>query len=366
MITSKRLLGILDPFNNKKSVLVPDQTTGDIIQAILNGHDKYRSEYKKISSFFKGSNNKETAHNVWKFLKQHVKYKVEPENEQRIKSPAAIVATGHTIGSDCKNYSLFTAGILDALKIPFAFRFASYSQIGDKTPGHVFVVIYPGTTHEVWVDAVLRAFDYHKPYTYKIDKTPKKMAIVAMSGIGASRTIRKARHARRKAAGKTFGQKLKKGLKAIVKVAAAPVRNAFLLLIKVNFHNLAKKLAVAYNKHPEKVKNFWESAGGRINNLVKQINKGKTKKRILGHEAGIYGIGIVDPATQTATLVTAAAPLLAKVAKLLKSIGIDPKELVNIAKDAISDRAKEAFAQTLAPKAAQEQEYADEAEQYQN
>lgn len=359
MITPKRLLGVLDPFNNKKEVLVKDQTTGDIIQAILTAHERYKPEYKKISSLFRGNNNKETAHNIWKYLKTNVRYVVEPENEQRIKSPAAIVATGNTTGSDCKNYSLFTAGILEALKIPFAFRFASYSKYGDKTPGHVFVVMYPGTKHEVWIDAVLRAFDYHKPYTYKIDKKPKKMAIVAMSGIGASKVVRKARRARRKAAGKTFGQKLKKGLKAIVKVAAAPVRNAFLVLVGLNVHNLAKKLAKAYEKNPDKLKKFWESAGGRINNLVKKINKGKTKRRILGDEElpGMIGVVQTVPA-----LLTAAAPLLAKVAKLLKSIGIDPAELVDVAKNAINNKAKEVFANTLAPRAAQEQQYADEAQ----
>lgn len=351
-----KLLGVLDPFNNKKLMLVYDQSTGDIINCILNAHEKYRDQYKKISSYFKGINNKQTGNNIWKFLKKNIKYVIESENEQTIKSPSALLATGHC---DCKNYSLFTAGILDALKIPFAFRFASYKS-GDKTPGHVFVVMYPGTVHEIWIDAVLSDFDLHKRYNYKIDKTPKKMAIVQISGI-AGRTQRKAKHARRKAAGKTFGQKLKKGLKGVLKLAAAPVRNAFLLLIQINFHNLAKKLSIAYAKHPEKVKNFWESAGGRIAVLVKKINKGKTKRRILGiTDDGV--MGFVDPATQTAALTAAASPLLIAVTKLLKSIGIDPEALVDIAKDALNRKAKEVFANKIAPAAAQEQEYSNEAQ----
>jgi hypothetical protein len=357
MVSVGKLLGVLDPFNNKKNVLVEDQSTGDIIKAILNGHEKYRPEYKKISSFFKGDNNKQTAYNIWKFLKNNVKYIVESDSEQTIKSPAALLATGHC---DCKNYSLFTAGILDSLNIPFAYRFASYNKYGSKIPGHVFCVVYPGTNHEIWIDAVLSKFDYHKPYTYKIDKKPNKMAIVAISGIGASRTVRKAKHAKRKAAGKTFGQRLKKGLKAVVKVAAAPVRNAFLLLVKLNVHNIAKKLAKAYSTHPQKVQHFWESAGGRIAVLVRNINQGKKKRKILGDDEvqGMVGIVFSIPAA-----ITAAAPLLAKLAQLLKSIGIDPAELVDVAKNAINDRAKEAFATALAPEAAQEQMYSKEASQ---
>ena len=132
-----------------------------------------------------------------------------------------------------------------------------------------------------------------------------------------------------------------------------------MVLVGLNVHNLAKKLDKAYQKNPDKLKKFWESAGGRINNLVKKINKGKTKRRILGDEElpGMIGVVQTVPA-----LLTAAAPLLAKVAKLLKSIGIDPAELVDVAKNAINNKAKEVFANTLAPRAAQEQQYADEAQ----
>jgi outer membrane protein OmpA-like peptidoglycan-associated protein len=221
----------------------------------------------------------------------------EPESKQTIKSPSAIIATGRTTGSDCKNYSLFTAGILDNInkmgfqKIPFCFRFTGY-KFFDTNPQHVFIVAYPGTDHEIWCDAVLNKFDYKKLYTIKIDKKPKNI-LVGISGIGAKP--------------KTFAGKI---LRPVLKVAASPARNAFLLLVGLNFTGLATKLNAANQKQPKALMDWWERLGGRIQNLLGMIERGAKKKRI-------FGIGL-DPATDTAATAAVASPILAAVAVFLK------------------------------------------------
>jgi hypothetical protein len=363
MTSVGNLLNVLNPYNNKKKVIVEDQDTDDIIKAILDGHDKYKGEYKKIAHFFKGRNNKETALKIWQFLKKNIQYIIESEQKQTIKSPAALLAQGFC---DCKNYSLFTAGILDNLNIPFCYRFASY-KIWDKQPGHVFVVMYPGTSYEIWIDAVLSKFDYKKQYQHKIDKKPK-MAIYSISGIGgrkqrrkarqtARKTARRTRRAKRRAEGRTFGQRLKKGLKGVLKIAAAPARAAFLGLVAINVHNMAKKLQVAYAKSPTKVQRFWESTGGQISKLLAAINKGAKKRRILGFEENPNIIGAPLP-----VILASAAPIIAKAVKLLRSIGINPEELVQVAKNAVNAKAQELAAKALVPKAEQEEEYEEEAD----
>jgi hypothetical protein len=115
-----------------------------------------------------------------------------------------------------------------------------------------------------------------------------------------------------------------------------------LLLVSINFANLAVKLAKAWQKAPSKLQQFWESAGGKIDALKKTWEKGQSKKRI-------FGIGAAP-----AVAATAAAPLLVKVATLLKSIGIEPDELVKIGKEAINNKAQELAKKALAPKAAKE------------
>jgi hypothetical protein len=186
-MNSNEILGVLDPFNNNKKILVYNQSVPDITKAILSQHDAMRQQYDKIYHYFEGLDTIDTAQNVFNYLKKNVKYVIEPDDKQTVKTPSAIIATGKT-GSDCKNFALFSAGILDAYrrneekKIELAFRFASYEPF-DKTPQHVFVVINPGTDNEIWVDPVLNFFNQKKnPYFYK-DKKIKNMALMALSGI---------------------------------------------------------------------------------------------------------------------------------------------------------------------------------------
>lgn len=351
------MLGRLEPFTNTKRLLVGEQSTGDIISAITNAHKKYAPEYAKICSFFKGKNDKETARRLYDFCKKNVAYVIEPNTKQTVKSPAAILATGH---GDCKHYAGFIGGCLGALGVPFSYRFASYKS-WDKQPAHVFIVVNPGTLNEIWVDPVLPTFDNKKPYQYAKDKI---MSLYSISGIGATKAqkaqIKQLKQQKKKAtgtekaklkaevksakkaAGVTLGQKLKKGAKVVLKIAASPARNAFLLLVKINFANLAVKLDQAWTKSPSKLTNFWEGIGGKIEALKKQWEKGKTKKRI-------FGTSIGEPATAAA--ITAAAPIVVKVTKLLKDIGIEPGDLVQIGKDAINKKAQDLVQKVLQPKA---------------
>lgn len=319
------LLQYLPPYKGTVTVIKKHQNTDDIINEILDANIKYANDYSKISSFFLGSTPRQTCKNIWTFLKQNVNYKIESEDRQTIKSPAAIIATGKTTGSDCKNLSLMTAGILQDLqrkglqKIPFVFRFSSY-KLFNNVPEHVFIVAYPGTQKEIWIDAVLNEFDYKKNYTYKIDKKPM---LVGIAGIGA---VKK----------ETL---LKKGAKVVLKVAGAPARTAFLLLVGLNFANLAVKLAAADQKDAAALKIWWERLGGQISKLLNQIKRGKSKKRILGIDETDFSIGVIDPGTQTA--IAAASPILVAVGTFLKSVRIDPEALKQIAADAVNKKAKQ-------------------------
>ena len=186
MPTNSDLLLQLEPFVNNEMVIVDDQNVTDIIGAILDTHKQYREEYDKIYQYFVGSTPTETANNIFKYLKKNVKYNIEPENLQTVKSPAAIIATGNA-GSDCKNYALFINGVLDSYRrnelqgFDLYFRFASYDPF-DNTPQHVFSVMNIDGK-EIWIDPVLSFFNQKKQPNYYKDKKIKQMALVALSGI---------------------------------------------------------------------------------------------------------------------------------------------------------------------------------------
>jgi hypothetical protein len=106
------------------------------------------------------------------------------------------------------------------------------------------------------------------------------------------------------------------------KVALAPARNAFLLLVKENVLGLAGRMALA-NK--DKLVKFWEKLGGNANKLNTAVGQGKKKRAILGNKkfGKISGIG-VEPTSLT-TVLGAAAPIIAAIGKLLGGMKEAPK-----------------------------------------
>jgi len=192
MVSKSVVLQKLAPFKNFKRVVSTDQTVGDIIDGIVNTHYQYADEYDKISNYFVGESELETARNIWNFLKSNVPYYIESNNNQTLRSPSAIVA----MPGDCKSYALFANGVLDSLnrkgifKVPLAFRFAGYKD-NTREPQHVFAVMYPGTKKEIWIDPVLARFnEKRQPSFYKDKKI--KMALIALSGVNYSNEDKRA------------------------------------------------------------------------------------------------------------------------------------------------------------------------------
>jgi hypothetical protein len=371
----RNIYGQLTPYQGKKDIIVNDQSVGDIISNLLKTHNLYKSEYDKIAANFERNGTENTARGIYNFIKTNIPYKIESDDRQLLKSPSAILYTANSIGSDCKNYSLFTGGILDALnrkgkRINWCYRFASY-KMKDKLPHHVFVVINPGTNNEIWVDAVLPQFNQKKQYFYKVDKQP--MALISMAGIEYESMIgapkRKEKKAAQKAASKTTvpikrAAARKKALqaeakkketpskkvarkKAVMKVAqkvrgsikkagkvvvrfnplSVTARNSFLAIVKLNFRSVATNLKKALNKDRSKIEKFWTSVGGKFDVLVKAIEIGNAKKRI-------GGIGVAPAAAPAAAV--AATPIIIKVVGVFKDMGIDAEDLGDFAKGVVN------------------------------
>lgn len=304
MYSVNTILSQLTPFKNKRDILVHEQDVSDIITGILVTHEKYKSEYDKIVDYFIGNTPIATARNVWEFVRETVPYKVEPEHEQLLKSPAAILSKsaigGRRNTSDCKNMSLFIGGILDAAnrkgqKINWCYRFSSYKFL-DKVPQHVFCVLNPDTNKEIWCDAVLPTFNNRKQYYYKLDKQVKNMALVQLSGIG------KTGKQKRQEFFQKLKQQVKKAGKIVVKYNPASVasRNAFIVLVTLNSRSLATNLKKLIDKGNNDIFNIWAKVGGNKDSLSKAIESGAKKKR-LGAIPMPVRKGIINPRASTAT-----------------------------------------------------------------
>jgi len=303
-------------FGGKREIIANDQSANDIISAMLAAHTKYQKDYDLIADQFYAGSAKATAKKLFDFLKHNIHYKVESVNNQRIMSPGAIISLAQ---NDCKNFALFINGVLHSLKRrgiinnKILYRFVSYNLL-DPTPHHTYSVMIDNDGSEINIDPVLKSFNEKKLYYNKIDKMPL-YAISGVSGIGAK------------------SAKAPKGVKRpiVARVALAPARGSFLLLVGLNFMGLATKLASAFQTKKDATNTWWSKLGGNTNELLRKVEQGSKKKRIFGDDQeGTMG---VVPAAAAST----AAPILVKVATFLKSIGINPAEIANAGKKVIAN-----------------------------
>lgn len=114
--------------------------------------------------------------------------------------------------------------------------------------------------------------------------------------------------------------KVKKG--KVKKVALAPIRGAFLSIVKLNGFNLANKLVILYKRNPKALINLWQKFGGNFEALKKAVN---TSKTTLWKRDKNLMIGTVL-ATVTSLSATA-TPLLIEVIKLFKRSNIQTDEI---------------------------------------
>lgn len=121
-----------------------DADNSDIRVAIEKAVPLATKQTAKMAKRFRGKTETETAKKIYDYLMQ-LGYKADGEN-QNIQLPSSLLKTRL---ADCKSYSLFTAGILTNLGIPYSFVYTSYNP-NQPIPSHVYVVTGNGTI----IDAV--------------------------------------------------------------------------------------------------------------------------------------------------------------------------------------------------------------------
>ena len=325
------LLHNLSPYQGNKRLIVRYQDTNDIIKALQEAHKNNASEYDKIAPRFWNGNKKALLKRLFNFCKKNIRYEIETDQNQTIKTPGAILAQGK---GDCKHYASFINGVVSACNrkyncnIDNYFRFSGY-KIGATEPQHVFAVVKNADGEEIWIDPVLENFNEHKETTFQQDKKANTM-LHSVSGFGELAEIGKGGRGLKK--WRNFKSNIAKGAK---KVYLAAPRNAFLALTKLNAFQLAVKMAKLY-KQPggaHKLTQLWNKFGGADAALKNAINAGikhyrfrhKTKmdlisgieydEQILRDHASIGA----EPVS-TSALIASATPIILAVLQLLKGL----------------------------------------------
>src|ERR1700688_2782834 len=97
MVSINTVRNALPPFQDKKIMIMPYQGTKDIVNEIVRTHKEFETDYDCIYNYFDTGEDFTTCSNIWNFLKWNLKYKAEDIENQSVRSPAAILAPGHTV-----------------------------------------------------------------------------------------------------------------------------------------------------------------------------------------------------------------------------------------------------------------------------
>ena len=277
----------------------------DIRDLLVKLVPKAKAQMVEFSKQFKGRTNKETCKKIFDYIKSNFTY-VADGGEQVIKLPSALLKK--RVG-DCKSYSLFTASILENLKIPYKFVYTSYNN--NPIPAHVYVVTEDGCI----IDAVYGIFNAEKKPTYRYTQD---MNVRYMAGIGANCTscnsdamgkvtiINKDKRQQIKTTAQDVAGKFKSA-------AFVGGRAVLLGLIKGNYDGIATKMQKV---DTNKLKNDWTRVGGDYSALTNAIKEGASKPAkklgLLGKlksllkKKGIQGIGATDVGAIQAAIVAVA------------------------------------------------------------
>ena len=276
----------------------------DIRDLLVKLVPKAKAQMVEFSKGFRGRNNKETCKKIFDYIKNNFTY-VADGGEQVIKLPSALLKK--RVG-DCKSYSLFTASILENLKIPYKFVYTSYNN--NPIPAHVYVVTEDGCI----IDAVYGIFNAEKKPTYRYTQD---MNVRYMAGIGADCTSCSKGVGKVTIISKDKRQQIKTTAQDVAskfKTAAFVGGRAVLLgLIKGNYDGIATKMQKV---DTNKLKNDWTRVGGDYSALTNAIKEGASKPAkklgLLGKlksllkKRGIQGIGATDVGAIQAAIVAVA------------------------------------------------------------
>jgi len=294
-----------------------------------------------LAKYFKGETERDTARNIWNYLRKVIKYKQDPKGFQDLRMPRRFHAekTG-----DCKSYSINAIALYKSIypDLAAAPKYAAYEP-GAKVPTHVYAVVKDRAGKNIIIDGCYNYFDSEKLFTLALplnfdmvirtlsndltlpanfhdtfDRLPResqfeikdvianaaKLAALkhmykagkislhdCISGIeeieesiGKAKKTKEQKKAARKKRKKKAGLFFKKIGRGLAFITLAPIRGAFSAIIAMNVNGLASNMRLVKEDKDQtgwkKLMKFWQNVGGIPKALNKAIELGTKHKAL--------------------------------------------------------------------------------------
>jgi hypothetical protein len=156
-----------------KTVLLANGGLKETMTAIQDAARASIDQTKVLARELKADTLEQSAYNVWRWLKTTLKYKLDKEGTEQVRTAARSYADRKK-GIDCEDFAIFAYALLTNMGYSPQFEIVAFN--GKKEFGHIYVIVGPYT-----VDAVMDLFN-KKPKN--ITKT-KHMDIYGLTGVGS-------------------------------------------------------------------------------------------------------------------------------------------------------------------------------------
>lgn len=134
---------------------------------------------KPLANKLFSSSKKQSAYNVWHFIKINIKYKPDTFGKEQLRYPERIWSERH-LGVDCDDYAIFAATLLSAMGYSPKFKLVKFWDAIKQQPkssyGHVYVQL-----DEYAIDPVMHLFD--REPTSRVKEYDKLIGFSGMNGI---------------------------------------------------------------------------------------------------------------------------------------------------------------------------------------
>lgn len=144
-------------------------------------------QVRVLANELKDDSIKQTAENIWNYLRANTVYKLDQDGIEQLRTPARSLVDGKkglvdvNFGIDCDDYTILVSALLINLGIKHEYRVAAYAQKGKFQ--HIYPVAYDESGNEIIIDLVpeIPHFNYEaKPI---IDLKIIPMELHELSGV---------------------------------------------------------------------------------------------------------------------------------------------------------------------------------------
>lgn len=123
-------------------------------------------QVQQIAEGLKGSTVRETAHNIWKWLRANTHYKLDEEGMEELRTPARSIIDGQKgmtdpkYGIDCDDYTILISAILLNLGIDHEYRVVAFEEKGKFQHIYPVAIDKKGNAYVIDVVPEIPRFNY--------------------------------------------------------------------------------------------------------------------------------------------------------------------------------------------------------------